>query len=223
MGSSGPSVQPTHSLPASCHGGADADHEGRHEGEGPEGPEGHEGHEGHEGDEGQVCDCKGQDGQGGCLPWRQGQDLWRYDQGQADQEQGGEDRLQGSVCQGQEELRQTGWCLAQGLHGGAQGPRRPGVLCHWRQVRARQGPLRQGQVPLQGMSGSEFVPEALYICKVPALYSSSLSWLTLSSRGCSRSWHVTTTTAVQEAANKKKNRNQNKIEIISKTKSEPTQ
>merc|ERR1712227_4298 len=174
-------------LPGIALGGngpADAHHEVRHEGR-----HGHEGNEGHEGHEAEVRHCNRQESKELGVPWLQGEDLGRIDQGQAGQEQVRQDRVQGTVRPCQEDVQQLSRRLEQGCDCSSQGPRCPGLLRRWWQVRARQGPLRQGQVPLQCLSWP--ASKALY------MYSSCLVQLTaqlprLSSRGYSRSErHVT--------------------------------
>merc|ERR1711868_169943 len=126
---------------------------------------------GHEGHEAEVRHRNRQESKELGVPWLQGEDLGRIDQGQAGQEQVRQDRVQGTVRPCQEDVQQLSRRLEQGCD------------C------SRQGPLRQGQVPLQCLSWP--ASKALY------MYSSCLVQLTaqlprLSSRGYSRSErHVT--------------------------------
>merc|ERR1712070_82434 len=88
---------PSNSYLPSCHYGQS---HARNEGHGR-----HESHEGNE-EESRDQDRKGPHGQGGCLPWIQGQDHWWLEADRLDEELAWKDREQEGFCSREEEVRQ---------------------------------------------------------------------------------------------------------------------
>merc|ERR1719401_962744 len=77
---------------------------------------------------------------------QKGEDSWRSDQGDLDQEQVRKDREQGCVGASEEELgRQRIEEVGRCLQTGAQGVGHQRLLCSRRKERAGEGSVRQGQ------------------------------------------------------------------------------
>merc|ERR1711972_290922 len=103
----------------------------------------------HEVDEGEEGERRrqGQGSQGARLLREEGQDAIRAHQGQADEEQAREGRVEGGIRERQEEVgeeRLEG--LVGGREKGAEGARIDGLRGDRGQVSGRQGPLREGEV-----------------------------------------------------------------------------
>merc|ERR1719330_1130830 len=142
---------PSSSARRSLRGGDGAREEAGSCDEGREGAD--EGHEGYEGDEGQQ-DRTWKDAQSFGLPWFQGEDLGRPDQGLLDEELAGQGREQGRLRAGQE--GDVGG-LQEVLRAGGAGTQ--GAWHHWllrseRQDGAGEGAVRQGQVSARQVRGA---------------------------------------------------------------------
>merc|ERR1712226_1387637 len=109
--------------------------------------DGHEGYEGHE----KVDDRQGQACQGPGLEGHEGEDCGRLEEGEPEEEQGWQDRLEGQVGVREEALRwQRSSEVDHGRAGGEEGLEHLGHgACRWKD---RPGPrfVREGKGTLQG-------------------------------------------------------------------------
>merc|ERR1712050_752976 len=106
-------------------------------------------------------------GQGSGLLGQEGENRDRADQGQADEEQEREDRLQGEVSGGQEALRVRDRSLERSRAGCQEGSGHQGLRRHRRQVGTGKGSARQGKVVVQGLS-STFIPVSAVVRTLPS-------------------------------------------------------
>merc|ERR1712207_95515 len=115
--------------------------------------------EGQEGEQG----CRWKEGQERRLRGSEGEDFWRFVQGQLDAEQVWQDRVEGCVAAGQEELQeQRVEEVVRCGQAGAQGDGHQGFLPGWRKDGPGQGAVCKGQ----GNRGQEVRKPCAHVANV---------------------------------------------------------